>query len=182
MVAYHSHLHLDAELGKQKYILLPSAGTIHLISCSQGGGNSPLPFNLPLPQNLYKCCPWHSVWPDFAGADSGKVPLGNGPPSTLQHPSSPDPSVAPSSCFHCSLCHKGPCSSRFTSLFPSCPSTSFKHIDPASVYLVLCSICCSNIKHEKSQSAWAKAKMLFKVWYCCRVLLHYQSEIKARCF
>lgn len=76
-------------LGSKNYTLLSSAGIFHLISCRQGGGtNSQLPFSLPVPKNSYKCCFSHSVRLDLAGAGGGKLALGNGPPSPLQHPSS----------------------------------------------------------------------------------------------
>lgn len=171
------------ELGKQIYIFLSSDSTIHSMSCNQGGGNNtPLQltsqcpktctnaalcivFGWALLEQVRKRCLWE-MGPEHPAAPL--IPL-------------PFP-TAPGSCFHCSLCYKGPCCSSFTFLFPSCPSTSFKHNDPASIYLVLCSICCSNIKHEKSQSPCTKAKILFRVCCYCRVHLHYQSEIKARCF
>lgn len=45
-----------------------------------------------MPQNSYKCRPLHSVQLGFTGAGQEKVPRGNGPLSTQQHPSSPCPS------------------------------------------------------------------------------------------
>lgn len=49
------------KLGKQKYVLLPSVGTMYLISCRRAGNNSPLPFNRPVPKTSNECCPLHSV-------------------------------------------------------------------------------------------------------------------------
>lgn len=142
------------KLGKQKYIFLPSADSINLISCDQGGENSSLPFNLPGLKNSQKCCPLHSSHLGFAGGQ-GKMPLGALCPS-FRAPTAPSP------------CYHHPLGSRrqlqlFCSSLSSCPVTSSKHIDPESIYLVVCSICCSNIKCERQQRPWTTAEMLFRV-------------------
>lgn len=161
------------KLEKQKYILLPSADSINLISCEQGGENSPLSFNLPGLKSSQKCCPLRSSHLGFAGGQ-GEMPLGALCPSFR----APWP---PALVIIIPLAPGGSCSCSAL-LSPSCPVTSSKHIDPESIYLVVCSICCSNIKCERQQRPWTTAEMLFRVWcYCNSLALSICNKCKMHC-
>lgn len=119
---------------------------------------------------------------ELAGGGQGKEPLGNGPRGPIGTSSPTFPQHLPCSSFLPLL--RGPCSSTAALLspfHPVLPPTSGTLIQQVFAWCFAPSAAqIPNMKNRKS--FWAKAKMLFRVCCCCGVHLHYQSEIKARCF
>lgn len=133
------------KLGKQNYRLLSSADSIHLISCNQGGeNNSPLSLNLPemLPCAQHSsglCCRSR----EGASGSLSPLPCPHGPNLDILIPWLQGEQL---------LCSSLP------------PALSFPLSTLIqSICLVLCSICCSNIKCGRRQSPQTTAEMLFRV-------------------